>query len=189
MSKEKNKTKDIKDYMTSPGLVLVRDLLDRFPDYREELLAYEIRRREQEDLLYLRMRSFLYWRAWDSVQGLAIVSAIWLFVLWTMRSVLRVGEWIEQTERDGWKLPEPLDRAFGIQWRAVMIATDPLQRVSTMFGSWRWQVVGLVLAGGLFALLIRHLAILIFTWKELRPLRAASYERQQEIKILQAWKV
>jgi hypothetical protein len=87
-----------------------------------------------------------------------------------------VREWIDGIDPGGL----PGGEAVFDQWKTLFVHS-PLV-------SWPWQilaVIATIIVVGLFA---RHLGVILFSWRDLGPLRAATRSREEEIGVLEEWR-
>lgn len=158
-----------------PGLFSVASILQAYPTKALPILEREIEHRREFVLLAEQARNFVLWRLADALQGFVVMSILILSALWTFRGLTRLREWFQSL--DPGKLPG--GASVVDQWRAIII-DSPL-------ASSRWEflaVVATVLIVGLFA---RHLGVMLFSLRQIGPLRTASHSREMEIAILETW--
>lgn len=140
------------------------------------ILEREIQHRAEFIRLAEQARTFVWWRFTDALQGFVVTSILIVSALWTFRGLTRVREWMDGID------PRVLPGGETVfnQWRSLFVHS-PL-------ASWPWQllaVVATVIVVGLFA---RHLGILLFSWREFGPLKAAARSREEEIGVLREWR-
>jgi hypothetical protein len=101
-----------------------------------------------------------YARMWDASVGLLTTSLLTLSLLWTLQSVARLQDWV----RDNKAIRELLPGSSAIltQWNQLIVAHPWLDQ-------WKWFAVLLIVL--LILSLSRHLAVLLFSWRDIQPLR------------------
>ncbi len=159
-----------------PSLLGVVEVLVMNPAKAILILEREIQHRAEFIRLAEQARTFVWWRFTDALQGFVVTSILIVSALWTFRGLTRVREWMDGID------PRVLPGGEAVfdQWRSLFVHS-PL-------ASWPWQllaVVATVMVVGLFA---RHLGILLFSWREFGPLKAAARSRQEEIGVLREWR-
>lgn len=158
-----------------PALLRTADFLAAHPDKASIILGEEIRRRREQLLLLRQTRSFIWWRFGDALQGFLVMSTLILSLLWTFRGLARLREWLESL--DPRFLPGGQDVYRQVQ---TLINASP-------FGAWPWQIPTLLVVLLVVGLFTRHLGIMLFSWRDLVPLRASRQALEQEVAILETW--
>lgn len=159
-----------------PSLLAVADVLRSNPSKAVSILEREIQHRAEFVRLAEQARRFVWWRFTDALQGFAVTSILIVSALWTFRGLARVREWMSELD------PRALPGGASVldQWRSLFVHS-PLV-------SWTWQilaVIAVVIVVGLFA---RHLGVILFSWREFRPLKEAARSRQEEMGVLEEWR-
>lgn len=157
-----------------PGLLPILQVLKTYPKEAQNILEREIEHRREFILLADEARTFVWWRLTDALQGFAVMSIVIVSLLWTFKGVAQIRDWLRTID------PRQLPGAENFsQWEAV-IKNSPM-------ATWPWQWLALLVAILVIGLFARHVGVMLFSIRDLRPLRAASRLREQEIAILQTW--
>jgi hypothetical protein len=159
-----------------PALLSVADVLSANPAKASLILEREIQHRAEFMRLAEQARRFVWWRFTDALQGFVVTSILIVSALWTFRGLTRVREWMDGID------PRVLPGGETVfnQWRSLFVHS-PLS-------SWPWQVLAVVATVIVVGLFARHLGILLFSWREFGPLKAAARSREEEIGVLREWK-
>lgn len=158
-----------------PGLLSVASTLQAYPNKALPILEREIEHRREFVLLAEQAHNFVLLRLGDALQGFIIMSVLILSALWTFRGLARIREWMQSL--DPAKLPG--GEVMIDQWRTVIVGS-PL-------ASWRWEFLAVIVVALIVGLFARHLGVLLFSLRQLKPLRHAAHSRETEIAILETW--
>lgn len=158
------------------SLLGVVEVMQSNPTKALPILDREIQHRAEFIRLAEQTRTFVWWRFTDALQGFVVMSILIVSALWTFRGLTRVREWIDGIDPGGL----PGGEAVFDQWKSLFVHS-PLV-------SWPWQilaVIATIIVVGLFA---RHLGVVLFSWRDLGPLRVATRSREEEIGVLEEWR-
>lgn len=159
-----------------PELLSVAEVLREYPKQAIPILEREIQHRREYILLAAQARSFVSSRLLDALQGFAVISVVIVSVLWTFRGVTRMRDWLQSI--DPRLIPGGGD-VFA-QWN-TLISHSPL-------ASWSWTWLALVVVALVIGILTRHLSVILFSWRDLGPLRKTTQIREMELATLEEWK-
>ncbi len=159
-----------------PELLSVADILGEYPNQALPILEREIQHRREYILLAAQARSFVGSRLLDALQGFAVISVVIVSVLWTFRGATRMRDWLESI--DPRLLPGGGD--FYAQWN-TLFSRSPL-------ASWSWVWLALVVVALVIGIFTRHLSVILFSWRDLGPLRRTTQTREMELATLVEWR-
>lgn len=169
-----------------PGLLELKDFLDRHPHDRSVLLAYEIRKRERERLLYGSTRQLMRMHLWSIVKS----SFLWIVtvfsIVFTIGTLSDFGRWLQNAGRYTLTLPPPLPQHYQIDLSSLV----PTSTVITTFArlpNWNWQnalAISLLIAGIVF---VEKMVIGYFTLHKAKQLHDAGKELEEELNVLREW--
>lgn len=163
-------------YKTAPpSLVSVVNLLTAHPTQARVLIAAELEHRQDTLLLLRQARSFVVSRMWDALQSFLVMSVLILSLLWTFRGIALTREWFHAL--DARLIPG--GASFYQQFK-LLIAASPL-------GTWPWEIPAAMIVVLVLGVYARHLAVLLFSWRELQALHLATQKKQTEVDFLERW--
>ncbi len=169
-----------------PGLIALKDLIDRAPRDREVLLAYEIRKRERERLLYGSTRQLMRMHLWSNVKSLLLWIVTVFSIILTVGALSDFGRWLQNAGRYTLNLPPPLPQHYQIDLSSLI----PTSTVITAFArlpNWNWQnalAISLFIAG---VILVEKVILGYFTLHKAKQLNDAGRELDEEVKVLREW--
>lgn len=159
-----------------PALLGVLEVLEANPTKAVAILEREIQHRSEFVRLAKQARTFVWWRLTDALQGFLVMSVLIVSVLWTFQGLTRVREWARGIDPRGL----PGGEAFFNQWRALFVHS-PLV-------SWPWEILAVIATVMIVGLFARHLGVILFSWRDLGPLKAAARSREEEMAVLEGWR-
>ncbi|MFA6429791.1 MAG: hypothetical protein WCV84_04825 [Patescibacteria group bacterium] len=169
-----------------PGLIVVKDLIQRLPAERSRILAYEIDRRERDVLVYDSIRSVTKLHIWDTLKTVLTTGALVFTLVALVGQLAKLGQWI--TDMQSAKLPVkvPALGGFNLDVGSYVPTSTAIGHIARLPG-WDTQdaltaaliVMGLITIGRIIAGVI--------IWQRSQGLREAGEEVKEEIAVLHAW--
>jgi quinol-cytochrome oxidoreductase complex cytochrome b subunit len=169
------------------GLLHVRDLIERHPKERERLVAYEIRRRERERLLYRGTRKLMHVHAWSSVKTVLALGLSVFFFAWTLGQLAQFAQWVREVQAFAVTIPIPLREDIKLEL-GKMVPTSTVLTFAAGLPAWDWRDAGVIALVAMALLLVEKIFLAYLTWKHARELRSAVVEIDEEIRVLKEWR-
>jgi hypothetical protein len=93
---------------TPVGLLLVQDVLTRVGKRRQEVIEYEITRRESERLMYRNMLGLNRFHLWSVVRSTAVAGVIVFLLAFMVGGIANLAQMLERLQKNGISLPSVL---------------------------------------------------------------------------------
>lgn len=176
-----------KDSHSSPvGLIAVSRLIAETPERRDDILAYEIRRRERELLITRETRHALSWHPFHTTKVVFAVGGGVFVIVWLMSQLRAVAEWYTRARAATLTIPLPLigDRTIDLGSHVPTSTAFDLMGRLPQWGLLEsfWIAVGLMLV-----IVLERIIFAAFQWKHVQALASAETELAEEIATLRAW--
>lgn len=171
---------------TPPGLLAVRDLIDRHPDSREEILTYEIRRRERELLLFRSSRKLLQVHVWGAVKTMLAVGLSVFVFAWTVGAFAGLAQWVRHAQQTSVSVPIPF--AKEVKWDVgALIPTSTVLAAAAHLPLWDLRDAGMFAIAAILIVLIEKCIIAFMTWRQTRQMNEAEKDLEKELEALDSW--
>lgn len=177
-----------KDMFHCPvGLLNEKDLMDRMPERREEIIGHGIRRREELRLAFRAARTRIGWHPAHTAKVIAISGVVTFILAWLLSYISAFGHWYAAAKDWSVRVPLPLLGEKTIDIGAVVPTSTPLGFAA------RLPAFGLTesayAAAGVVGLIIfERLLLAVVNVSSIRKLKGAERELDEEIRMLEEWK-
>jgi hypothetical protein len=170
----------------SPGLLAVRDLIDRHPDSRKEILAHEIRHREREHLLFKSNRKMLQMHIWGAVKSILVIGFTVFSLAWTVGEIAGLAQWIKHAQQSTIRVPIPFasDLKFDV---GSLIPTSTVFAAAAQLPTWNIRDAGMIALAAMALVFVEKCILAFFTWRQTRQMDEAEEDLEEEIETLKTW--
>ncbi|MBD3251770.1 hypothetical protein GF380_04975 [Candidatus Uhrbacteria bacterium] len=168
----------------SPGLILTAELVERMPTRGEEIVRYEIGRRERDRVLMSQTKNLMSWHPWNTVR-LLLLSGVGAFALaWLLSLIVEIAK-LYNAAINVLQIDVPfLDtQVFDLREALPSQAFGFIQRLPD-FGAVEAIYFGLLV---MFAIAVIKGLFILFYWNQIKLLIQADQEIDAELETLNAW--
>jgi len=169
-----------------PGLIYIRDLIQRFPDEQTGLLAYEIRRRERDLLLYKSVRSVTHFQLWSALRSALVTGAAFFLLVVGAAQVVKFAQWVSDLQQTKVPIAAPLIKGVNLDIGSY-IPSSTFITYAAKLPAWDWKDAGMLAIGLIAVILAIRMVTGWLVWRRSRSLLAAMDDIQDELSTLRAW--
>ncbi len=176
---------------TSPqvpvGILVEADLIRRFPDRRDDVVAYGIAKREEELIGLHETRKQLSWHPVQLIKTLLVVGVTAFSLIWSVSQVSAFGHWYATARTTKVPISIPLIGSTSInigQYLPVSKEIESLQQLPTYTLQdsliWTGVVMGIIL--------LERGVLIAIAWKKIKKLGHGEKRVKEEIEQLEAFR-
>jgi hypothetical protein len=169
-----------------PGLLIVADVIARLPERKQDLLAYELKRRERELVMLRDTHQRLSWHPVQTLKSV-ILYGINAFVLaWSAGLLSSVGRSYASLKSSHVDVPIPFAQDFGINFGPFVPTSTPLLVAAQLPSVTLEEAImfGLTIA---LAIILMRVIIVVIRWRKMHELHEQEIELVHEIDVLREW--
>jgi len=170
-----------------PGLLPVRDILERYPADRAMFLIHEIRRRERELTLYRSVRGVSHFQLWEAVRSTIVTGVLLFLLIMGVGEVAKLSQWVVGLQSSKIPIPIPFVKGVNLDIGQYMPSSTVIT-LAAQLPAWDWRDAGVIVAAIVAALLAFRLVTGYIVWKRSRVLRTAMIELEDEVDVLRSWR-
>jgi hypothetical protein len=166
-----------------PGLLMVADLIARVPERKEELLAYELRKRERELQVVRETRHLLSWHPLHTTKVVLIYGIIAFSIATLIGSIASLGQWFVRLQSSNVPISIPMvgsipfDIGSYVPSSTTLSSLALLPNISLLNSTYFGIAVALLV-------LIEKVVFIIIQYGKAEVLRNAEKELNEEMEAL-----
>ena len=172
-----------KESMIPIGLIIFMEWLESHPQYKKDMLEYEIARRESEHLILKETKKVLSWHPWSTFRLLLITGGLAFSVAWSLSAISDTVQIYNQFLGKG---PSGLPSQFT---DSFVTLTNLLPKINGDFFAGipdYGAIESLYIALGVIGIIvIIKLTIILFNWKKIQALVNHENQLHKELHFLE----
>ena len=162
-----------RENLVPPNLLMVRDIMQRFPEQRDAYLAYEIHRRERDRILYASVRHVTGLHAWSAVKSMLVTGFTIFSLLFALGLAASFANWIQGLQAYKINVPMPLTKGLDLDVGSL-VPTSTIIVYAAKLPMMAIMLLGNIISGYLL-------------WNRTRSIQNGIMDIEDEIKILKSW--
>lgn len=167
-----------------PGLLSIKDLIERIPAERERILEYEIKSREREILQTKGLRRVMHLQAWSSFRTVLAVGLSVFIVVFALGQLAGLARWVQEIRGLGFSLPGFGTGRFS---PGSVIPTSTIMEIAADIPSLGPVEAGLISLAVVLALLVWKGYVAYVLMVQARGMRNFQKDLEGEIRLLKGW--